>query len=139
MFKLLRHASRRRKRGRKRNMRGNIIGRRWIEHRPKLANNRKRQGDLEADIILGKDRKPGLLVALDRRTRKTWIRKLKIKDSGYVMKKLAGICSEIGNVKTLTFDNDQSFAEHYRLNETGIKTFLLILTARRKKDLLKTG
>lgn len=123
LYKYLKHSSRRRRRGRKRNMRGNIIDRKWIEERPKLATERKRQGDLEVDIILGKDRKPGLLVALDRKTRKAWIRKLKTKDAGYVIQKLANICSQIGKVKTITFDNDQSFAEHYRLNKMGIKTF----------------
>lgn len=123
LYKSLKHGSRRRKRGRKHNMRGNIIGRQWIDNRPAAANQRRRQGDLEADIILGKDRKPGLLVALDRKTRKVWIRKLKTKDAGYVMNKLRRICSMIGQVKTVTLDNDQSFAEHYRLNQMGIDTF----------------
>jgi IS30 family transposase len=123
LYKYLKHGSRRRRRGRIRTARGNIIGRTWIEQRPEAANNRKRQGDLEADIILGKDRRPGLLVALDRRSRKTWIRKLKTKNADYVIKKLVDICKEIGNVKTMTLDNDQSFAEHYRLGESGIKTF----------------
>jgi IS30 family transposase len=123
LYEYLRHACRRRKRGRKHHMRGNIIDRKWIEDRPQVANLRKRQGDLEADIILGKDRQPGLLVALDRNSRKTWLRKLKIKDTDYVMKKLMGICAQIGKVKSVTLDNDQSFAEHYRLNEKGIRTF----------------
>jgi IS30 family transposase len=123
LYKSLKHGSRRRKRGRKRNMRGNIIGRQWIDSRPAAANQRRRQGDLEADIILGKDRKPGLLVALDRKTRKVWIRKLKTKDAGYVINKLRRICSMIGKVKTVTLDNDQSFAEHYRLNQMAINTF----------------
>ena len=123
LFKHLRHARRRRKRGRKRNMRGNIIGRQFIENRPQQANERKRQGDLEADIVLGKNRKPGLLVVLDRKTRKVWIRKLKSKHARYVMTKVARICSLAGDVKTVTFDNDQSFAEHYRLNAMGIETF----------------
>ena len=123
LYKYLKNCSRHRKRGHKRTRRGNIIGRTWIEERPAPANNRSRQGDLEADIMLGKDRQPGLLVALDRRTRKTWIRKLKVKDAGYVMKKLEQICKQIGDVKTITLDNDQSFAEHYRLEKHGIKTF----------------
>ena len=123
LFKYLQHASRRRKRGRQRQMRGNIIYRRWIDERSAEASARKRQGDLEADIILGKDRKPGLLVALDRKTRKAWIRKLKTKDASYVMDKLKAICSKIGNVRTVTFDNDQSFAQHYRLQKMGIETF----------------
>ena len=123
LYKHLKHSRRRRKRGRKRNMRGNIIGRKWIDQRPVMADKRKRVGDLEADIVLGKGRRPGLLVALDRKTRKTWIRKLKTKEADYVMDKLVGICHEIGSVRTVTFDNDQSFAEHRRLNKLGIKTF----------------
>lgn len=123
LYEYMRHAFRRRKRGRKRHNRGNILERKWIEERPLEVEQRSRIGDLEADIILGKDRQPGLLVALDRKSRKTWLRKLPIKDSPSVMKKLADICSELGNVKTVTLDNDQSFAEHYRLNENGIQTF----------------
>jgi len=123
LYKYLKHSGRRWRRGRKRNMRGNIIDRRWIEQRPQMANLRKRAGDLEADIILGKDRQPGLLVALDRRSRKSWLQKLMNKEASYVMRKLAEICSQAGNVKTVTMDNDQSFAEHYRLKELGIQTF----------------
>jgi transposase, IS30 family len=123
LFKYLKHASRRRKRGRKRNMRGNIIGRKWIEHRPKAVDKRSRTGDLEADIILGRNRKPGLLVLLDRRSRKAWLHKLKVKDAAVVMNKLMNTCLKAGDIKTVTFDNDQSFAQHYRLNKIGIDTF----------------
>jgi len=123
LYKFLRHGRRRRRRGNRRSMRGNIIDRRWIDDRPVPADKRARLGDLEADIMLGKDRQPGLLVALDRRSRKTWIRKLVVKDADYVMKKIVEICKQIGMVKTITFDNDQSFAEHYRLNKIGIETF----------------
>jgi IS30 family transposase len=123
LYEHLRHARRRRKRGNKHTMRGNIIARKWIDERPQEANDRQRRGDLEADIILGKDRQPGLLVALDRSSRKTWLRKLKIKDTDYVLEKLSRICEQIGDVKTVTLDNDQSFAEHYRLNSSGIQTF----------------
>ncbi len=123
LFKYLRHASRKRKRGNKRHMRGNILNRVWIDQRPQEANDRSRMGDLECDIMLGKDRKPGLLVALDRKTRKTWIKKLKTKHSPYVIRLVKSIVNQCGAVRTLTFDNDQSFAEHYRLHDLGIKTF----------------
>ena len=123
LYQLLRHAHRRRKRGRKRNMRGNILHRKWIDQRPKIAAGRKRSGDLEADIVLGKNHQPGLLVALDRKSRKTWIRKLPTKDAAYVMEMLTDICSENGNVKTVTLDNDRSFTLHYRLHHLGVKTF----------------
>lgn len=123
MYKYLRNASRKRRRGRKHCMRGNIIDREWIEHRPAAANNRSRFGHLEADIMLGKDRQPGLFVMLDRKSRKSWIRKLVVKDADYVMRLCKEICQQAGNVKTITFDNDQSFAEHYKLREIGIKTY----------------
>jgi IS30 family transposase len=123
LYEYLRHAYRRRKRSRQRHNRGNILERTWIDQRPPRVDQRMRSGDLEADIMLGKDRKPGLLVALDRKTRMTWIRRLKNKDSRYVIGKLKQICRQIGNVRTITLDNDQSFAEHYKLNAMGIKTF----------------
>src|SRR5579875_2551226 len=88
LYQYLRHASRKRKRGNKRNRRGTILERRWIEQRPKAAEQRTRKGHLECDIMLGRDRKPGLLVVLDRKTRKTWIRHLHSKDSRYVMAKV---------------------------------------------------
>jgi len=78
-----------------------------------------------ARIILGKNRQPGLLVVLDRKSRKTWLRKLKTKEAGYVIDKIKDVCSKITHrIKTITLDNDQSFAQHYRLNkESGIKTY----------------
>ena len=123
LYKKLKHGSGRRRRGRKRCSRGNIVGRNWIDQRPKSANTRKQQGHLEADIVLGKGRRPGLLVAIDRKTRKTWIRGLASKQASYIMTKLKRICYIIGNVKTVTLDNDQGFAQHYRLNKMGIDTF----------------
>lgn len=123
LYKHLKHGSGRKRRGKQRCNRGNIIGRQWIDQRPPLATKRSRQGDLEADIVLGKDRKAGLVVALDRKTRKTWIRKLKSKEAGHVMEKLKNICLLIGNVQTVTLDNDPGFAHHYKLKEMGIETF----------------
>lgn len=123
LYKHLKHGGGRKRRGKQRCNRGNIIDRKWIEERPSMANKRLRQGDLEADVVLGRGRKPGLVVAIDRKTRKTWIRRLKSKEAGYVMQKLKSICISIGNVKTVTLDNDPSFAHHYKLNELGIETF----------------
>lgn len=115
LYEQLRHASRKRKRGNKRRMRGNILQRQWIDERPKQAEQRTQKGHLECDIMLGRDRKPGLLVVLDRMSRKTWIQPIKSKDSSYVIAKVKAIC-KANPVKTITFDNDQSFALHYKLN-----------------------
>lgn len=122
LFKYLRHASRKRKRGLRRNRRGNIIGRIFLDQRPREADKRSQKGHLEGDIVLGLDRQPGLLVVLDRNSRRTWLRKLPTKDADFVSAKLKEICRQ-ANCKTLTLDNDQSFAHHYQLKEMGVKTF----------------
>lgn len=123
LYTHLRHARRRRRRSRKRHNRGNILQRTFIEQRPCSANLRKTRGHLEGDIVLGLQRKPGLLVVLDRKTRKTWLRKLPRKDAAFVGEKLKAICKTSHSVHTLTLDNDQSFAQHYRLHPQGVKTF----------------
>lgn len=123
LYKHLKHGDGRKRRGKVRCNRGNIIDRQWIEKRPQSACNRRRQGDLEADLVLGKGRKAGLVIAIDRKTRKTWIRKLKTRSAPEVMSELKKICSSIGNVKTVTLDNDPGFAHHYELKKMGIKTF----------------
>lgn len=119
LFKHLRHASRKRRRGNKKHQRGNIIGRRFIQERPRVANERSEVGHLEGDIVLGRDRQPGLLVVIDRKTRLARLRKLPTKDAAFVTLKLKDICRSAG-ARTLTLDNDQSFAHHYRI---GVDTY----------------
>lgn len=123
LYKYLKHGSGRKRRGKQRCNRGNILKRQWIENRCPSINKRQRIGDMEADIVLGKDRKPGLLVMLDRKTRKAWLRRLKSRETEYVMKKVRNICQSIGNVKSVTLDNDPSFARHYKLHDLGIDTY----------------
>jgi IS30 family transposase len=111
LYKYLKHGRRYRKRGHVHTKRGNIINRVWIDQRPPIVGTRSRLGDAEADIILGKNRQPGLLVVLDRKSRKTWLRKLKTKEAGYVIDKIKDVCSKSTHrIKTITLDNDQSFA-----------------------------
>lgn len=125
LYQYLKHGKRRKRRGNQHTKRGNILERVWIDQRPTLANDRKRTGDLEADIVLGINRRPGLLVALDRKSRKTWIQKLESKEARHVLGKLKKICNSTPfPVKTITLDNDLAFAEHYRLKEElGIQTY----------------
>jgi IS30 family transposase len=122
LFKHLMHACRKRKRGLRRNRRGNIIDRVFVDQRPVEADSRSQKGHLEGDIVLGLDRQPGLLVVLDRSSRRTWLRKLPTKDADFVTAKLKSICRQ-AECKTLTLDNDQSFAHHYQLKELGVRTF----------------
>jgi transposase, IS30 family len=123
LWRYLRHACRKKKRGRRTNQRGNILHRRWIEQRPDAARKRSCLGHWEADMVLGGKKRGGLLVVVDRKSRKAWLRKVASRDTQTVMSQLRDICRAKGAVKTLTLDNDQSFAEHYRLHALGIKTY----------------
>jgi IS30 family transposase len=118
LYKHLKHGKRRRKRGNHHCKRGNILDRVWIDQRSSIVDGRGRYGDLEADLVLGKNRKPGLLVVLDRKSRKTWIRKLKNKQTRHVINQIKDICRKSEHpIKTITLDNDQAFAEHYKIKQ----------------------
>lgn len=138
LWRHLRHASRKKKRGRRTNQRGNIFDRVWIEKRPQSAQSRSRLGHLEADMVLGGKKQAALLVVLDRKSRKTWLRKVNTRDTATVITKLQAVCKQSGGVHTLTLDNDQSFAQHYRLHPLGVKTYFTHPTRHRKKDQWKT-
>lgn len=109
----LRHYGRRQKRKNKGQNRGCIPNRVSIDRRPAIVEQRVRYGDFEVDIMMGKDRKPGLIVMTDRTTRQTKLSKLNTKQSREVAmkikRKLEGIKPLI---QTLTFDNDLAFARH---------------------------
>lgn len=75
----LKHGRRRRKRGNYKDNRGLIAHRVSIENRPKIVNKRKRLGDMEVDLIIGKNHQSGLLVTIDRVTLITTIDKIKSK------------------------------------------------------------
>ncbi len=64
----LKHARRRRKRGNYKDNRGLIAHRVSVEKRPKIVDKRKRLGDMEVGLIIGKNHQSGLLVTLDRAT-----------------------------------------------------------------------
>ena len=112
LYKYLRHSRRRRKRGAYHDNRGCIPNRTGIEHRPEVANNRERLGDLEVDIMIGANKKPGLLITVDRKSLKTTMTKLSSKKAIYIAHKLVNRLLANGKYCTLTFDNDLAFAQH---------------------------
>ena len=77
LYKELKHAKRRQKRGNIKDTRVSIPNRVYITQPPEILEQRKRVGDLEADLMMGKDHKSGLLVLTDRATLITMIEKLK--------------------------------------------------------------
>jgi IS30 family transposase len=126
LYKFLRHGHRKRKRGSKRQSRGITIKERTpIDQRSEIANQRRRTGDLEVDFMMGKNMKESILVVTDRATLFTRLTKLPSKGAEPVLDAIkASIRSIPGQVHTLTFDNDMSFALHYELHkEFKVKTY----------------
>ena len=120
----LKHAGRRRKRGNYKDNRGLIRWRVSIEKRPKIVEKRKRLGDMEVDLIIGKNHKSGLLVTLDRSTLITTIDKIKSKNPKHIKKLLMKRMQDNKHLKTITFDNDQAFSLHHEIaKELNVKTY----------------
>ena len=120
----LKHARRRRKRGNCKDNRGLIAHRVSIEKRPKIVNKRKRLGDMEVDLIIGKNHQSGLLVTIDRVTLITTIDKINSKKPQHIKTLLMKRLRANKFIKTITFDNDQAFSLHHEIaKELGVKTF----------------
>lgn len=118
LFKELRHGRRRRKRGNYHQNRGCIPNRVSIENRPAVVNKRKRLGDMEVDLMLGKNHQPGLIVITDRTTLKTSLVKINTKMSKSIAKSIIQKMKPcVSWLKTLTYDNDLAFAAHTAVNE----------------------
>jgi IS30 family transposase len=123
-YKLLKHGTRRRKRGNYKDNRGLIPNRVSIEKRSKLAQRRKRLGDIEVDLIIGKNHQGGLLVMLDRASLVTTIDKISSKKPKHIKKLILKRMKNNKHLKTMTFDNDQAFGLHQQIaRELQIKTF----------------
>ncbi len=124
VYKNLKHGKRRRKRGNYKDTRGLIPNRVSIEKRPAIVNKRKRFGDTEVDLIMGKNHKSALLITVDRATLITTIDKLTGKNSEIITKKIILRMKRFPNTKTMTFDNDQAFSQHEKIAKAlKIKTY----------------
>jgi len=118
LYKELRHGRRRRKRGNYHDNRGCIPDRTSIEKRPSIVEKRQRLGDVEVDLMLGKNHQPGLIVVTDRTSLKTGLVKIKSRASKSTAKSLIRKMSPCKDwLKTITYDNDLAFALHSRVNE----------------------
>ncbi|MCP1773488.1 IS30 family transposase [Neisseria perflava] len=93
--------------------RGKVPDRVGIEHRPAIVDEKVRIGDWELDTIVGKDQKSCLLVATERVTKFTVIKK----QNGFKAEETAdtvinALAQFGGKVKTLTLDNGKEFYRH---------------------------
>lgn len=118
LYKDLKHGRRRRKRGNYHDNRGCMPDRVSIEKRPIIVEKRKRIGDVEVDLMLGKNHQPGLLVITDRASLKTSLVKISTKASKPIAKSIIRKMKPCEQwLKTMTYDNDLAFAQHTTVNQ----------------------
>jgi len=108
----LRHGKRRRKkRFHVPRVRADILNRLHISKRPKVINERIREGDWERDLMFGESRSAALLTFIDRKTLLTIIRKVSSKSPKEVAKKTIETMSVV-SCKSITNDNGFEFRFH---------------------------
>jgi len=108
LYKDLKHGTGKRKRGNRQDSRGKITGRTSPAERPEVVEERSRLGDIEVDLMVGKNHKSALLVLTDRTTLLTKLKKVTSRKADpmatHITEQLDHLPSAF--VKTLTFDND---------------------------------
>jgi len=125
LHKSLRHHNRRQKRKNSKQNKGCIPERVSITKHPKIINERKRKGDLEVDLMMGSNHKPGLIVITDRKTIETKLIKITTKKAKVIaMKIIEKMKTEESKIHSLTFDNDLAFAQHQEIARLlNVKTY----------------
>lgn len=96
--------------------RGQIVGRRDIDERPSIVDQRIRFGDFEGDTVVGHKHKGVLLTFADRMTRLSIIRPHVNRKSNLMAQ--SSIQALKGHeVHTITYDNGKEFAKHKEVSE----------------------
>lgn len=102
-----------RKRGASKDSRGIIKDRISIEQRPYVVDQRKRFGDLEVDLIIGKNHNQAILTINDRASGVLKMRKVASKESEVVTDAINELLEGwIPYINTITADNGKEFAGH---------------------------
>ena len=102
-----------RKRGAAKDKRGMIKGRVDIDKRPAVVEERSRFGDLEVDLIIGKNHKQAIVTINDRASGMLKMRKVASKEAHQVSKAIVEELEEWKPyLKTITADNGKEFANH---------------------------
>ena len=119
LYKHLRCQKKRRKRYGKYDRRGKLPNCRSIEERPAIVNTRKRLGDWEVDTILGRKHKQAMLTLTERKSRFTFVGKVKRRTAQAVRTQVCKLLLPVKNkVHTLTSDHGKEFAEHEQIAQT---------------------
>ena len=97
----------------------------FIDKRPKIINEKKRIGDVEADFVVsGRSGKGILLTVIDRKSRKPYIEKIYPVSIENVHKAFLKIQKRFPELKSITTDNDILFKRHKDLSKLlGVKIY----------------
>jgi IS30 family transposase len=110
---LRRQGRRYRKRGASKDSRGIIKNRVSIEQRPVIVEKRERFGDLEVDLIIGKNHNQAILTINDRASGMLKMKKVPSKESVVVTQAINELLADWKPyLHTLTADNGKEFAGH---------------------------
>lgn len=113
----LRHKGRKyRKRGSSKDLRGIIKDRTSIDARPKIVDERSRFGDLEVDLIKGKNHKQAILTINDRASGMLKMKKIESKNSTVVANAINELLEDwLPYIHTMPSDNGKEFAGHKKV------------------------
>lgn len=115
---LRRKGRRNRKRGSSKDNRGIIRNRVSIDQRPDLVDKRERFGDLEVDLIIGKNHNQAILTINDRASGMLKMKKVSSKESAVVTRAINQLLEDwIPYIHTITADNGKEFAGHENVAE----------------------
>jgi len=105
------HRRRRKRRGGE-DRRGQMPGRRMIDRRPKVVNDRKRIGDWEGDTVEGRKGSGFIATHVERKSRYTVAVKVADKSAATVTRATLSAMKKLppAKVRTMTFDNGKEFA-----------------------------
>ena len=107
------------KRGNTNGKRGQIVGRVDIDERPAIVEKKNRVGDLEMDLVIGKNHKGALLTINDRATGVLKMAKIDSKEAHAVEAKAIELLQAWKPfLKTITTDNGKEFANHKNIAES---------------------
>jgi len=106
------------KRSRRRKKTSKLKDRAFMDKRPKIANNRQRVGDVEADFIVsGRDGKGVLLTVVCRKIRITFFELISDVSIDNVHRSFERAKRRFPEIKTVTLDNDILFNMHKTLEK----------------------
>jgi IS30 family transposase len=115
LWKNLRYSHKRRKRRfPSQDRRGQIKNATSIEERTAGANNRSRSGHWERDTMVGGERKTGVLVCVERKSRVVKLRKLSRKTASKTAAATVSLLKDLP-CKTITNDRGQEFQAHQQV------------------------